>query len=44
MSVRRAMIALDDKRLSVRRQCRLLGLHRRNVYYKPCRTPPEALE
>jgi putative transposase len=44
MSVRRAMLALDDKRRSVRRQGRLLGPHRRNVYYQPAPTPPVDLE
>lgn len=35
MAERRAWIDLGHERLSVRRQCELLGLHRSNVYYEP---------
>lgn len=38
---RRAMIAEDDPQLSMRQQCRLLGLHRSGVYYEPV---PESAE
>lgn len=35
------MIAEDDPQLSMRQQCRLLGLHRSGVYYEPV---PESAE
>jgi putative transposase len=31
-------------KLSIRRQCKLLGLHRRNVYYRPAPMPADDLE
>jgi putative transposase len=38
------MVARDEDELSVRRQCRLLGLHRWSVYYQPQPEPAEDLE
>ncbi|MBI1348008.1 IS3 family transposase [bacterium] len=38
---RRAWIHPDDRQLSLRQQCSLLGLHRSNVYYEPV---PESVE
>ena len=35
MAERRSWIDPGDRRLSIRRQCELLGLHRSNVYYEP---------
>lgn len=35
MSEARSWIDFDNPRLSIREQCRLLGLHRSNVYYQP---------
>jgi putative transposase len=35
---------VSDHRMSVRRQCRLLGLHRWSVYYQPAAAPTEDLE
>lgn len=35
MAERRAWIDPGNRRLSIRRQCELLGLHRSNVYYAP---------
>jgi hypothetical protein len=32
---RRAMIVLEHPKLSIRRQCELLGLHRSGLYYEP---------
>jgi putative transposase len=37
------MIALDDPKLSVRRQCELLGLWRSGLYYEPVPDRPEDL-
>jgi putative transposase len=42
--VRRAMITRDHQKLSVRRQCQLLRLHRSSVYYQPAAALPEDLE
>lgn len=42
MSERRQLITTEDE-LSMRSQCRLLGLHRSGVYYKPQETPEEDL-
>ena len=39
--MRRAMIDKDDPHFSVVRQCKLLGLHRSGLYYRPC---PESEE
>lgn len=41
MSEARSWIDFDHPQLSVREQCRLLGLHRSNVYYEPV---PESME
>ncbi len=41
MSEARSWIDFDNPRLSIREQCRLLGLHRNNVYYQPA---PETAE
>jgi putative transposase len=38
------MIERDHDKLSIRQQCQLLGLHRRNVYYQPRPDPAEDLE
>jgi putative transposase len=37
------MIALEDPKLSVRRQCELLGISRSGFYYEPVPTSPEDL-
>ena len=37
------MIALDHPELSIRRQCRLLGLHRSGLYYEPVEESAENL-
>lgn len=42
MAERRAWIEPGHRRLSVRRQCELLGLHRSNLYYEP--VPERAAE
>jgi putative transposase len=42
MKERKAMIQ-TNKRLSIRRQCELLSVHRSNVYYKPAAEPEENL-
>lgn len=38
------MIVRHSEELSVRQQCELLGMHRRNVYYQPVPEPAEDLE
>jgi putative transposase len=40
VNLRRAWI-VNVHRISIRRQCKLLGLHRWNVYYQPAESPSE---
>lgn len=40
---RRAMVDKDHGRLSIVAQCRLLGLHRSGLYYRPCAESEENL-
>jgi putative transposase len=40
---RRRLIESGSDRLSIRRQCELLDLHRSNYYYEPVKTSAEAL-
>ena len=35
MAEARAWVDFDNPQLSVREQCRLLGIHRSNIYYEP---------
>lgn len=44
MSEARSWLDFDHPELSIREQCRLLGLHRSNVYYDPVPETPENLQ
>ncbi len=44
MSEARTWIDFDNPDLSIREQCRLLGLHRSNVYYQPAPETTENLQ
>ena len=44
VEARRTMIELYHPRLSVRRQCELVGLNRSSVYYQPACAGPENLQ
>jgi putative transposase len=41
---KRLMVEADNRRISVRRQCELLGLHRSGLYYQPRAESAETLE
>ena len=44
VAVRRSMVDKGDGRLSVVRQCYLLGIHRSGLYYQPCAESQENLD
>lgn len=41
---KRGLIELDNKGLSIRRQCELVGLNRSNLYYKPIEASDETIQ
>ncbi len=40
---KRRLLEGDHKGLSIRKQCKLLGLHRSNIYYEPVEVSDEKL-